>query len=88
MRTSLNEIKQIEDYLLQNSSPEEARQFEARLLLEPQLQEKVSWQKKVYNLIRQYSRRQLRRELNVVQNKVFTNQKYTGFQKSITRLFG
>ncbi len=87
MRTSLNEIKQIEDYLQQNISPEEAQQFEARLLLEPQLQEKLSWQKRVYHLIRQYGRRQLKRELNAVQNKVFTQSKYAGFQKSITRLF-
>ena len=46
MRTSLNEIRQIEDYLLWKS-PENELLFEAKKLLDPEWEEKVFWQQQV-----------------------------------------
>ncbi|HUP11837.1 MAG TPA: hypothetical protein VM187_06490 [Niastella sp.] len=87
MRTSLNEIKHIDDYLLQYAGKADCALFEARLILQPALKENLLWQQKTYELIKQYSRRQLRAEIEAVHQQLFTEPEHTSFRKRILALF-
>ncbi|MFD2145700.1 hypothetical protein [Mucilaginibacter antarcticus] len=64
MTTSWNETKQIEAHLQGTTHPGDALLFEARLVLDNTLADKVMWQQKAYGVIQQYGRRQLKKRLN------------------------
>jgi len=85
MRTSLNEIKAIEDQLFNYSPPDEALLFDVKLILNAPLRDKVSLQQAAYQTIRQYSRKQLKAELEIVHRNLL--QKPTGFMQKLMRLF-
>ena len=74
MRTSLNEIKQIEAHLLNEQSHEQTLLFEAQLLLDNQLKEKLLWQQKTYALVKLYGRKKLKEELEQVHQQIFNTQ--------------
>ena len=57
MRSDLNEIAQIDQYLFRQFSEEEGKRFEARLLINEALAEKVEAQRLAHRLIRLYSRK-------------------------------
>jgi hypothetical protein len=63
MRQALIEIKETEDYLFNRMPEEEKALFNVRLLLQPELQEKLEQQKTVYRLIRLFGRGERRRKL-------------------------
>lgn len=86
MTTSLIETKQIEAYLLQSAGEDEPV-FEARLILEPDLHEKLLWQQKTYALLHRYGRRQLRAELESVHGKLFREAEHRTFREKILHLF-
>lgn len=85
MRTSLNNIKQIEAYLLNQLSHEDSLLFEAQLLLDSQLKDKLLWQKKTSELVKLYGRKKLREELEQVHQQVFNTQ--PTFRKRILSFF-
>lgn len=87
MRTSLNEIKEAEDYLLDKLSPQDALLFEARLILNPLLSENVEWQKKTYTIITSYSRNEIKKEASAVFDKLFNDPGKTGFRNKILSIF-
>lgn len=87
MRTSLNEIKEIEEYLLKYSSTESRLVFEARMILQPELQQKASEQKQIYDLLRKYSRKQLKTEIEAAHNIMFTAPEHKNFRHKILSLF-
>jgi len=87
MRTSLIETQQIEAHLMHLSEPGDALVFEARLLLEPELSDKMRWQKETYTIIRQYGRDELKKEIEAVHQQLFTEPKHAGFRQKIMRLF-
>jgi hypothetical protein len=87
MRTSLIEAEQIEAHLLKLSNPDDALVFEARLLLEPELHEKVQWQKETYNIIKTYGRNQLKKEIEAVHQKLFNHAEHQSFGQKVRRLF-
>lgn len=87
MRTSLNEIKIIEDYLFRNMKGEDAALFEAQLVLSSELAEKVQLQKKVYHLIHQCGRNALREEIETIHDKLFSRPRHSTFQKRVLKLF-
>ena len=87
MRTSLNNIAQIEAHLLGSQKPADALLFEARLLLDDSLQVDASAQKQVYNLVQQYSRKQLKQEIEAAHQKLFTRPEHLSFKQKIARIF-
>ncbi len=87
MRTSLIEIKQIENLLLKQGDIQERLITEAKILLSPELKEKLNWQLKSYELIRQYGLEKLSQEIKEVEDYVFTNPKYGSFQSRIRSIF-
>jgi len=66
MRSELNEIFLIEQWLLHQLSEDDARNFEARLLSEEAFAEKVEAQRVCHRLIRHYGRAQERLRLETI----------------------
>ncbi|QEC75663.1 hypothetical protein [Mucilaginibacter ginsenosidivorax] len=88
MRTSLNNIARIEAHLLGSQKPMDALLFEATLLLDDSLYADVSAQKQVYSLVQQYSRKQLKQEIEAAHEQLFTRPEHLSFKQKIARLFG
>jgi hypothetical protein len=87
MMTSWNETKQIEAHLLGTADTGSALVFEARLMLDNELADKVIWQQKAYDTIQQYGRRQLKKEIELIHQTLFTQREHIGFSQKIRRLF-
>ena len=87
MRTSLNDIQQIDDYLLKYGGEADNRLFEARLILQPALRESLLWQQKTYAIVRQYSRRQLKAEIAAVHQQLFHEPEHNSFRRKIMAFF-
>jgi hypothetical protein len=87
MMTSWNETQQIEAHLLGTAHPGDALLFEAKLMLDNDLGDKVVWQQKVYATIQQFGRRQLKAEIEQVHNQLFTQQQHNSFSHKIRQLF-
>lgn len=87
MRTSLLETEQIEAHLLRQSGTGDALVFEARMLLDPELKEKVLWQQRTYQLVTLYSQNQLKQEIESVHQKLFNDGQHQSFRQKIMRLF-
>jgi len=83
----LLEAEQIDAHLMRLSEPGDTLVFEARLLLEPDLKDKLFWQQKTHNIIRRYGREQLKGEIDAVHQKLFNDRQHIGFRQKIARLF-
>ena len=87
MRTSLNELQEIEGHLTGTGKPEDQLVFEAKALLDPHWEEKVFWQKRAYEVVQTYGREALRKEIRQVHRKLFTQPKYSRFRQKIMNYF-
>ena len=87
MPTSWNDTLDIEQYLDNQMDHGDALVFEARLLLNPELADNVQWQQKTYTLVQGYGRRQLKQEIDVVHQLLFTHAKHKRFSEKIRALF-
>ncbi|MFD2864218.1 hypothetical protein [Mucilaginibacter antarcticus] len=87
MTTSWNETKQIEAHLQGTTHPGDALLFEARLVLDNTLADKVMWQQKAYGVIQQYGRRQLKKEIEQVHQQLFIQPAHVSFAEKIRQLF-
>ncbi len=87
MRTSLNNIKAIDDHLFGYDAPGDALVFEANLILSSNLRDDVEQQQHTYAIINQYSRKQLKAEIHAVQQKLHNEPQHQGFMHKIINLF-
>ena len=87
MRTSLNETKLIEDYLIKRLNKEDSVLFETRLKLDPELEQKIYFQKEAYEVIQAYGRRSFKEEIISIHKKLFSERKYNSFRQSIMNIF-
>jgi hypothetical protein len=87
MRTSLNNIKAIDDYLSGRLVPGETLLFEANMLLNIDLTDDVQQQQNTYAIIRQYSRKKIKAEIMAVQETLATAPQHRGFMQRIAQLF-
>jgi hypothetical protein len=87
MRTSLNELKLIDDHLFNRGTPEDGLIFDALLILDPGLAKKVIWQKKAHATVQQYSRNKLKAEIETVHRKLFNEPEHRSFRQKILALF-
>lgn len=87
MRTSLNNIKAIDDYFSGCMAPGEALLFEANMLLNSDLTSDVEHQQSTYAMIRQYSRQKIKDEIVSVQKILANAPQHRGFMKGIASLF-
>lgn len=87
MRTSLNKIRAIDDYLTGSLAPGESLVFEANMLLDTYLSADVQDQQETYALIRQYGRQKIKAEIMTVQETLTTAAQHRGFMQRIASLF-
>lgn len=87
MRTSLNETRQIEDWLLKQGDPSERLVTEAKVLSSPAWKETAQWQSVSYGLVYQYGREKLRSEIRSVEAQLFEAPKHRSFQQRIKAIF-
>ena len=87
MRTSLNNIATIEAHLHKKQQPADALLFDAKLLLDDDLQVNVTAQQQVYSLVQQYGRKQLKQEIETVHQQLFNTTKHLSFRQKIARIF-
>ena len=87
MTTSSIETREIEAHLSGVQHPEESLLFQAKLVLQPNLAEKVKWQQQTYRLLQLYSRQKLRTEISEVENILFSDDVHLSFRQKIFRLF-
>jgi hypothetical protein len=87
MRTSLNKIKQAEDFLSGKLSAGDSLVFRAKMLIDPILRLNVTMQKKTYTLIRVYGRRKIKDAAEAVHKKIFNDPERIDYHQKITELF-
>lgn len=88
MRTSLNEIKAIEDQLFNYSDPAGGLLFQARMILNADLRQNVALQQSAYQAVQQYGRKNLKAEIEAVHQKLMNEPQHCGFIQKLMRLFG
>lgn len=88
MRTSLNEIRLIEDHLDKRLDGAEETLFQAKLLLDKRLDAEVQAQFQTYRLVKAYGRSSLKRDLDAVHKKLFTEAEHRNFRFKILSIFG
>lgn len=87
MKTSLNEIREIEKLLGRRLSADGEEQFKKKMFADPQLQEKVNLQRVVTRLIRLYHNRQLRKRYEYMYQQLTTHPSNSRFQIALEEIF-
>lgn len=87
MKTSLNELRLIEHYLLSDKKDGESFLLEAKMILQPELTQQVYWQNKTYQMVRDYGRKQLKNEIDNIHEKLFNTGAHQSFRQKVMRLF-
>lgn len=87
MRTSLIETERMEAHLLRRCEPGDSLVFEAKMLLDPELKDKVLWQQKAYHIVKLYGRDQLKQEIESVHQQLFKDEQHQSFRQKIMHLF-
>jgi len=87
MKTSLNELRLIEHYLLSDDKDGENFLFEAKMILQPELKQQVYWQNKTYQMVRDYGRKQLKSEIDKIHETLFNTDAHHSFRQKVMRFF-
>lgn len=87
MRTSLNDIKNDDDYLQGKLSPGDSLFFQARMIVDPFQRMKVLMLKKVHVLVKMYGRNKLKSELDELHNRIFHHPEKRLFRQRIEKIF-
>ncbi|MEQ8470054.1 MAG: hypothetical protein RIC35_02660 [Marinoscillum sp.] len=86
MRTSLHELDMIEQALLMKK-PEYQMLLEAKQQLDPSTAEHINWQKITYQAIVQFGHIQLKQDIQLVDQQLFSHKKHKSFRAYIRSLF-
>jgi len=87
MKTSLNEIRQTENFLSGKLSGEESFVYEALMLINPLLKLNTHLQKKIYSLVKMYGRKKTKEEIEIIHQNLFNHPDQIRFQQNIHHLF-
>lgn len=87
MRTSLNEISQIEKFLFQELPAEEQVLFQAKSILDKELRMRVFLQKKVYRLLNLFHKKELKKQAEEVHSALLDNPDESAFRVEILAIF-
>ncbi len=83
MRTSLNEIREVESFLTNNMLAGESLVFQAKLITNPLLRFNLSLQKRLMAAVQLYHRRKLKHDLKQIHSKLLASNEKTSFQQSV-----
>ncbi|SDE28593.1 hypothetical protein SAMN05216464_10599 [Mucilaginibacter pineti] len=87
MRTSLNSIAQTDALLHKKLRPADTLLMEVKTMLDADFQNNILAQQQVYTLVQQYSRKQLKIEIEAVHGQLFTSPGHLSFRQKIARIF-
>ncbi|MFC6098947.1 hypothetical protein [Olivibacter domesticus] len=87
MRTSLNKLKFLENYIENQLLPEEKLLLDARIIIDEELKDELYCQEKTYQIIRAYGRENLRAQLTRVEHELFVNPVHKKFIDKIKDFF-
>jgi hypothetical protein len=87
MRTSLNNTRLIDGHLFNRNTTEDALVFDALLIINPELNEQIEWQKKAHTIIKLYGRKKLKSEIDTVHQKLFNEPEHLSFRQKILDFF-
>ena len=87
MRTSLSEIAETEAYLMHKCDPDEKLLVDAKLLINPVLRSNTMLQKAIYEAIKFWSRKQMKRELQQIQTNLLNRPDANAFRDEIHHIF-
>jgi len=87
MKTSLNDIKNTEQYLLGGLPPEESLVFEARRLTNRELRLNVHIQEKLMMLLKYFYRKQLKNKVKAAGASLFNDPGKHEFREKISKIF-
>ena len=83
----MNEIAEIEKYLFKNLSPEKNILFQAKAILDRELNRKVLLQKRVYDLLKLFNRNELKKQAEEVLSDLFGDPERTSFKNEVSAIF-
>ncbi|OOQ61179.1 hypothetical protein BC343_22325 [Mucilaginibacter pedocola] len=83
----MTEIQAIDQHVQGSAAPGDKLLFDAKLLLDAELPQKVQWHKQTLALVNQYGRKNLRGVISDVHNQLFTQPEHQSFRQKILRLF-
>lgn len=84
MRKSLHEVQEIDRYIFRRMTRTDRLVFQARMILQPELKEKVRLQKKAHAFLRWCSRKEKKDELTTLYHRLMSD---TAFQTTIRSIF-
>lgn len=87
MRTSLNNIKHIEEFLEGTMSLEDSLLFHAKMIVSPALRREVRIQKQAYSVIRLYGRKLVRQQIQDVHQEIFNDSSDHPMKHQVSTLF-
>jgi len=87
MKTSVSDTRQIDLYLLKQLRPGDKLVMDARFVLNPELNETMQWQQQVHQLVQMRGRKQLKAQIKMVEEKMFTAPEHVSFRERVWRLF-
>jgi hypothetical protein len=87
MRTSLNNIKHIDDFISGKLSPTESLIFQARVLLDSDLRQQVEWHRRTVAIINLYGRKELRNEVEKIHRDIFAVNSDHSLKHRVRNLF-
>ena len=83
----MNETQQLERYLQNQLPPEDKLVLDARCLLDAEFRNNMFWQQKAYVLINQMGRKKLKAEIEAVQDRLFSENRFMVFRNKIKNIF-
>jgi hypothetical protein len=83
MRSELNDVRLIDDFLFRRLNDEEARTVEVRLLLDDAFALDVAAQRTAHRLVRLYGRREDRRRLDAIYRQLLADINFAHRLKTI-----
>lgn len=87
MRTSLQEIKQIDDFFSNQLPQQEALLFDAKTILDPSLSYKVRLHQIVVTMAMKFGRKKIKAEIAAVEQKAFAHRDHLHLQQRVEEIF-
>ncbi|NOT76212.1 MAG: hypothetical protein HOP08_14890 [Cyclobacteriaceae bacterium] len=87
MRTSLNDIQEIEKFQREELSPGDSILFQVRMILDPVLKLNVTFQNIILQVVQLYHRKKLKVEVKQIHHDLFSSPSSLEFQQTVKQIF-
>lgn len=83
----MNKTQLIDDYTFNRLNAEEQLLFEAKTLIDPELNETLKWQGFTYEVVKSYGRKELKKEIIAAEQKLFSEPRFKNFRAIVSGIF-